>query len=92
MRSTAAPPAKRPRQENNNEEEPDIISEVRLCSLRGHQGVREALRTEAFCEVLKSLDSARDRKNALEDLLEKDSYFVAFVDNMMEAIEYVPQS
>mmetsp|Transcript_51739 Transcript_51739/g.116437 ORF Transcript_51739/g.116437 Transcript_51739/m.116437 type:complete len:128 (+) Transcript_51739:103-486(+) len=79
-------PAKKARQEP--EEEEDLLSEVRLCALRGHQGVRSALRSERFCDVLKHLDSADDRRKALEELLEKDSYFVGFVENMMEAIDY----
>mmetsp|Transcript_109173 Transcript_109173/g.305489 ORF Transcript_109173/g.305489 Transcript_109173/m.305489 type:complete len:136 (+) Transcript_109173:88-495(+) len=81
---------KRPREEEQAGDEEDVLSEVRLCALRGHQGVRQALRSDQFCELLQSLDSARDRRRALEDLLEKDSYFAEFVDHMMEAIDYAP--
>ncbi|CAJ1418464.1 unnamed protein product [Effrenium voratum] len=87
-RPEAEPSAKRPRRE---EEPEDLISEVRLCALRGHLGVRSALQSEAFQDALIALDDARDRRQALETLMEKDKYFMKFVGDLMEAIDYFPK-
>mmetsp|Transcript_83485 Transcript_83485/g.194108 ORF Transcript_83485/g.194108 Transcript_83485/m.194108 type:complete len:133 (-) Transcript_83485:184-582(-) len=84
-------PAKRRRAEQEQpeeEEEEEVLTEVRLCALRGHQGVRSALRSERFCGLLRRLDAAEDRRSALEELLEKDSFFVGFAEQLMEAIDY----
>mmetsp|Transcript_44802 Transcript_44802/g.83684 ORF Transcript_44802/g.83684 Transcript_44802/m.83684 type:complete len:134 (-) Transcript_44802:202-603(-) len=81
---------KRARKQEQEEPE-DLISEVRLCALRGHVGVRSALQSEAFQDVLVALDEARDRRRALEQLLEKDKYFAKFAQDMMEAIDYFPR-
>mmetsp|Transcript_10571 Transcript_10571/g.22540 ORF Transcript_10571/g.22540 Transcript_10571/m.22540 type:complete len:150 (-) Transcript_10571:178-627(-) len=69
----------------------DLISEVRLCALRGHLGVRSALQSEAFQSALCALDEAQDRRQALERLLEKDKYFAKFAEDLMEAIDYFPR-
>mmetsp|Transcript_132274 Transcript_132274/g.263927 ORF Transcript_132274/g.263927 Transcript_132274/m.263927 type:complete len:133 (+) Transcript_132274:41-439(+) len=87
-RDSQEPPAKRLREEEQPEEDSDLLSEARLCSLRGHQGVRAALRSDRFCDLLKSLDAAHDRRKSLEELLEKDQYFVQFAEQMMEAIDF----
>ena len=79
---------KRPRKE---EEQEDLISEVRLCALRGHTGVRAALQSEAFQDALLALNDAHDRRQALERLLEKDKYFAKFAEDLMEAIDYFPR-
>lgn len=81
--------AKRPRKEEPEEE--DLISEVRLCALRGHVGVRSALQNEAFQDALITLDEAHDRRQTLEKLLEKDKFFLKFVGDLMEAIDYFPR-
>eukprot|EP00933_Yihiella_yeosuensis_P077442 TRINITY_DN87898_c0_g1_i1.p1 TRINITY_DN87898_c0_g1~~TRINITY_DN87898_c0_g1_i1.p1 ORF type:complete len:134 (-),score=20.85 TRINITY_DN87898_c0_g1_i1:37-438(-) len=87
------PPENNIKRQRKEAEEQDevLISEVRLCALRGHTGVRSALRSEAFQDVLLALDSAQDRRQALEDLLEKDAFFAKFAENCMEAIEYFPK-
>mmetsp|Transcript_62639 Transcript_62639/g.136014 ORF Transcript_62639/g.136014 Transcript_62639/m.136014 type:complete len:139 (-) Transcript_62639:24-440(-) len=87
--ATQAPDSKRPRKDDAEEEE-DLLSEVKLCALRGHAGVRDALQSDKFREVIKSLDGADDRRAALEMLLEKDAFFTKFVDQMMEAVDYFP--
>mmetsp|Transcript_34163 Transcript_34163/g.94431 ORF Transcript_34163/g.94431 Transcript_34163/m.94431 type:complete len:130 (-) Transcript_34163:102-491(-) len=89
-RDVEASPAKKLRQDEAPEEEEDLLTEVRLCALRGHQGVRAALRSERFREVLKNLDAAEDRRAALEQLLEGDAFFVSFAEQLMEAIDYNP--
>ncbi|CAE8698593.1 unnamed protein product [Polarella glacialis] len=82
--------AKRSRQDEGDNED-NLISEVRLCALRGHTAVRQALRSEAFQDALLALDAAHDRRQALEDLLEKDKFFVKFFENAMEAIDFFPK-
>ena len=82
-------PAKK--QKTQEEEPEDLISEVRLCALRGHVGVRQALQNETFQDALIALDEAHDRRQTLEHLLEKDKYFVKFVGDLMEAIDYFPR-
>merc|ERR1712217_955888 len=91
--TAAEPTKKRAREEDNveEEEEEDLLSEVRLCGLRGHQGIREAIRSEKFCEVLVQLDAATDRRKALEDLLANDKFFVKFAENAIEAVDYFPK-
>ncbi|CAE7209632.1 unnamed protein product [Symbiodinium necroappetens] len=82
---------KRARKEQEPEAPEDLISEVRLCALRGHLGVRSALQSEAFQDALCALDEAQDRRQALERLLEKDRYFAKFAEDLMEAIDYFPR-
>ena len=79
------------RARKQEEEQEDLISEVRLCALRGHTGVREALQSEAFQDALVALDEAHDRRAALERLLEKDRYFAKFAEDLLEAIDYFPR-
>merc|ERR1712224_176357 len=80
---------RRKAEEEKKEEEDDeeILSEVRLCGLRGNASIRQALRSREFRDVLWALDRADDRRAALESLLERDAYFARFVDNMMESID-----
>mmetsp|Transcript_16768 Transcript_16768/g.28605 ORF Transcript_16768/g.28605 Transcript_16768/m.28605 type:complete len:134 (+) Transcript_16768:43-444(+) len=88
----ARPEAEKPAKKPRNEEDPeDLISEVRLCALRGHVGVRRALQNEAFQDALLALDEAHDRRQTLEKLMEKDKYFMKFVGDLMEAIDYFPR-
>ena len=88
----ARPEVEVPKRARKQEEEPeDLISEVRLCALRGHTGVRAALQSEAFQEALLALDEAHDRRQALERYLEKDKYFAKFAEDLMEAIDYFPR-
>lgn len=91
---TAQPPAaadnfrKRKRQEDDDDDEENLISEVRLCAMRGHAGIRDVLRSDRFRDLLRQLDSADDRQAALEALLENDSFFVKFAEHALEAIDY----
>eukprot|EP00438_Fugacium_kawagutii_P022708 Skav203977 [mRNA] locus=scaffold94:712163:714569:- [translate_table: standard] len=81
-----------PKKQRSQDEDPeDLISEVRLCALRGHVGVRTALQSERFQEALVALDEAHDRRQALESWMEKDKYFMKFVGDLMEAIDYFPR-
>mmetsp|Transcript_92371 Transcript_92371/g.245383 ORF Transcript_92371/g.245383 Transcript_92371/m.245383 type:complete len:130 (-) Transcript_92371:2-391(-) len=89
-READAAPAKKARQDEPEDEEETLLTEVRLCALRGHQGVRSSLRSERFRGVLRNLDAAEDRRKALEELLEKDAFFVSFAEQLMEAIDYTP--
>ena len=82
---------KRQKREPEPDEAEDLISEVRLCALRGHVGVRQALQSEAFQEALIALDEAQDRRQRLEALMEKDRFFLKFVGDLMEAIDYFPR-
>eukprot|EP00927_Polykrikos_kofoidii_P070020 TRINITY_DN65845_c0_g1_i1.p1 TRINITY_DN65845_c0_g1~~TRINITY_DN65845_c0_g1_i1.p1 ORF type:complete len:152 (+),score=26.88 TRINITY_DN65845_c0_g1_i1:13-468(+) len=75
-------------EEQHEEEDDEVLSEVRLCALRGHSGVRKCLESEAFRDVLSQLDSAEDRREALEALLEKDIFFSKFVEHVAEAIDF----
>eukprot|EP00930_Biecheleria_cincta_P063713 TRINITY_DN49237_c0_g1_i1.p1 TRINITY_DN49237_c0_g1~~TRINITY_DN49237_c0_g1_i1.p1 ORF type:complete len:133 (-),score=30.73 TRINITY_DN49237_c0_g1_i1:59-457(-) len=81
---------KRPRTEEP-EEDDALISEIRLCALRGHPGIRSALQSEAFQDALVALDEAHDRRQALENLLEKDRFFAGFAAQCIEAINYFPK-
>eukprot|EP00929_Paragymnodinium_shiwhaense_P042585 TRINITY_DN22015_c0_g1_i1.p1 TRINITY_DN22015_c0_g1~~TRINITY_DN22015_c0_g1_i1.p1 ORF type:complete len:137 (+),score=42.27 TRINITY_DN22015_c0_g1_i1:102-512(+) len=75
--------------EKEDDGEDDLLSEVRLCALRGHKNVREALRSRRFQQLLSDLDAAADRRKTLENLIQHDAYFVKFVENMMEAVDFV---
>eukprot|EP00811_Abedinium_folium_P011349 NODE_20501_length_795_cov_5.287425.p2 GENE.NODE_20501_length_795_cov_5.287425~~NODE_20501_length_795_cov_5.287425.p2 ORF type:complete len:148 (+),score=32.46 NODE_20501_length_795_cov_5.287425:43-444(+) len=82
-------PVKRQRSQAaaEEEDETEVLTEVQLCALRGHAGVREALRSAEFRHVLTQVDTAEDRRHTLETLLGKDKYFCTFVDHLMEAME-----
>lgn len=83
-----APKKQRLANQDENGEDETILSEVQLCALRGHAGVRDALRTPAFQQVLQEIDDSRDRRAALEAVLENNPYFVTFVEHMTEATDY----
>ena len=53
--------------------------------------MRSALQNEAFQDALITLDEAHDRRQTLEKLLEKDKFFLKFVGDLMEAIDYFPR-
>mmetsp|Transcript_22745 Transcript_22745/g.53073 ORF Transcript_22745/g.53073 Transcript_22745/m.53073 type:complete len:135 (-) Transcript_22745:7-411(-) len=87
-KANEAPEGKRRRVEEDAIQDEHLLSEVQLCALRGHQGLRQALKSDEFREVLQKLDGASDRRRALELLLKEDAYFVQFVDQCMEAIDH----
>mmetsp|Transcript_56606 Transcript_56606/g.104778 ORF Transcript_56606/g.104778 Transcript_56606/m.104778 type:complete len:135 (+) Transcript_56606:66-470(+) len=85
------PDVKRRRVEEDRVEDDHLLSEVQLCALRGHQGLRQALRSEEFRDVLRKLDGARNRQRALELLIQEDAFFVKFVEQCIEAIDFAPE-
>lgn len=67
-------------------EETYRVSDRQLKSLSANEALRRALRDPELCELLEKIDSARDRERVLDEALDTNPDFAAFINIMLQTI------
>lgn len=74
-------------QDENGNDDSQVLSEDQVSSLMNHPEVQRKFRDGRVKEVLRRIDSAKDRANTLEKEME-DPAFLEFCDDILEAIGF----
>ena len=67
-------------------EETYRVSDRQLKSLSVNEALRQALGDPELRELLERIDSAKDRERALDEALDTNSDFAAFINTMLQSI------
>lgn len=67
-------------------EETYRVSDRQLKSLAVNEALRRALGDPELCELLEKIDSAKDRERVLDEALDTNPDFAAFINTMLQSI------
>lgn len=67
-------------------EETYRVSDRQLKSLSANEALRRALGDSELCELLEKIDSAKDRERTLDEALDTNPDFAAFINTMLQSI------
>ena len=62
------------------------VSDRQLRSLAANEALRRALGDPELCELLEKIDSANNREAALDEAMETNPDFAAFINTMLQSI------